>query len=207
MALGVVGEAAGQNPTPEELSRAFTEKFLGVGAGSTPSLLPSPSPAPGVVPTDPGTLFSVPATPVAPAVSPANPVGPPPQFVLAGVVMVGETGMALLQEPGQPGSRFVQVGESVGAYRLAAVRPDRAILAGPGGEIAVLLGGATSAGPSRGGSPTQRANPVPVPPGPTVTPPAAQGGPRSAERDARRGRQITPAPQPGPSEPAGAGKP
>lgn len=64
------------------------------------------------------------------------------QFLLSGVVIADGTQMALLQEVGRSSQppRFVHVGQAVGAYRLTSVEPDRVTLAGPGGEVVVLLG-------------------------------------------------------------------
>lgn len=151
LSLGLIagaGELArAQDAGADDLARILTEQFLGIGAGLRPQPAPPavpspPPPASTPTPTSPPTLFGIPVTTPTPAPAPQAGAAPPAgQFLLAGVVITGDTGMALLQEPGQPGPRFVRLGESIGAYRLTAVRPDRVTLAGPAGDLVVVLGG------------------------------------------------------------------
>ncbi len=100
---------------------------------------------------------SVPAPPPpAPKVPPApvaapSPPPPAPKFVLSGVVIDGETQMAILQEPSltENKPRVVNPGQPVGPYRLTTVRPDQVTLAGPVGEVVVLLYDPSKPKPSR----------------------------------------------------------
>jgi hypothetical protein len=70
----------------------------------------------------------------------ASPAGA--ELVLLGVVIAGDTRMALIQDETAHGSRLLRIGETMGSHRLAGVQPDRAILQGSGGEQLVLRLGA-----------------------------------------------------------------
>ena len=116
-----------------------------------------------------------------------------PQFVLTGVVIAGETRMALLQEPAltQNGPRVVQLGESVAAYVLAAVEQDRVTLRGPGGDLMVVLGGGAGAVPGPPLGPRVPASAASVPPqvtGGESNQRAEEGVPQiTGERGGKRG--------------------
>ena len=195
LALAGTGQSApAQDPGTDDLARALTEKFLGIGAESR-SEPTAPTPAPPVAtpaPAPPATLFGLPLMSSPPA--PASPAGPgrgaaSQQFLLAGVVIAGEQGMAFLREPGQPGPRFVRVGESVGGYRLTAVGTDRATLSGPGGDLVVLLGGASfarppSSEPAVAGEPAAHEGPRLTRPGETQP-----GSRKQAREERKRARQ------------------
>lgn len=81
-----------------------------------------------------------PKAPPAPVAAPSPPP-PAPKFVLSGVVIDGETQMVILLEPKltENKPRLVSPGQPVGPYRLTTVRPDQVTLAGPVGEVVVLL--------------------------------------------------------------------
>lgn len=183
VALAAAGPDAGaQDPRSEELNRIFTEKFLGGRrAAPAPPATPAPTPFVPAPQATPAPVPFVPPAPVAPRPAPAPPaVARPAQFVLAGVVLTDRVQMALLQEPGQPGARFVQVGESIGVYRLTAVAPDRAVLSGPGGEVVVPLGaGSYSEGPPRSSSASVERAPSPAP---AVAPPPTDDPSRRREQ-------------------------
>lgn len=125
--LALIGVATGsghaQGPAPAEDEKAVIEQNLFHPSRSVPP--PPPPPAPP-----------------APAPVAAPPPPPPaPKFVLSGVVIAGESGTAILQEPDltQNKPRLVSRGQQVGPYRLTDLQWDRATLRGPAGEVVVLL--------------------------------------------------------------------
>jgi hypothetical protein len=69
-----------------------------------------------------------------------------PNFTLTGVVFVegGTGGRAWLQEPTLTQNQVVPLrpGESIGPYKLAAIKEDRVELQGPAGKVVVFLAGA-----------------------------------------------------------------
>jgi hypothetical protein len=139
-ALRGLREQRAPESQPADAGRVLTEKLMG---------RPGPQPPPEVAPA--ASALAPPAQAAGAPSSPVSlPAAPLAQFVLLGVVIAGETEMALLQEPGQVGARFVQVGESVAGYRLAGVRADRVTLAGPHGDQIVLLG--VGSAPGGGGT-------------------------------------------------------
>ena len=86
---------------------------------------------------------SVPPPPKPQAPKPvAQPLPPPPRFELSGVVKVeGESSLALLQEPrltnGNP--TVLNLGDSLGGYKLVAIEHDRVRLESETGTVTVLL--------------------------------------------------------------------
>lgn len=134
------GSLTAQPAAPADAAKALDELFRGALRGSGPAGRPAPPPT--AVEAAPGPL-PAPAPPAAPAAGPS--------FTLLGVILGDGVEMALLQEPGVAGGRLVRVGERVGAYRLAAVRPDRVVLQGPAGEALVVRMGV--GGGERGGAP------------------------------------------------------
>ncbi|MGH7268067.1 MAG: hypothetical protein ACREMB_24885, partial [Candidatus Rokuibacteriota bacterium] len=138
---GVRSPAAASPAEVQDRMRALTEKFLG-GLPTGDSPLPAGQPAA--------------ETPVA-ATPPPAPGVPASDLLLAGIVITADRRMALVQEPGQDGGRFVQVGETIGRYRVTAVEADRVALEGPDGAVELRLRGPGPA-PSSG---TLRSAPLP----------------------------------------------
>jgi hypothetical protein len=96
------------------------------------------------------------ANPVAAAPSPSASARPQAGgLALSGVIIAGNTKMALLQRPDSPsGPELVKLGDALGPYRLTAVEPDRVTLSGPDGDVLLRLsaGSSTSDAPPGGGA-------------------------------------------------------
>ena len=109
---------------------------------------------------------SIPPPPPAlkPVAQPVPPPPPPPKFELAGIVKVeGETSMALLQEPqltqGKP--VVLNLGDSLGGYKLVGIEDDRVRLESEIHKVTVLLHDPTKT-PKTAAAARQLATPQPV---------------------------------------------
>lgn len=103
--------------------------------------------------------------PPAPSPVVAPPPPPPPKFSLSGVILDGDTAMALVKEPQltSNGIRLVTLGEEVGTYRLVEILGDRVVMEGAAGRLTVLLADPSkSRGVQVASTPTQVAVPAPV---------------------------------------------
>jgi hypothetical protein len=73
-----------------------------------------------------------------PAYAYEPPPPPPPQFRVAGTVLDGAGGVALIAaDPQARSPQVYRVGDAVGAYRLEQVAYDHVVLVGAGGELRV----------------------------------------------------------------------
>ena len=152
---GAVGSIQAQGSRLAEDEKVINEQNLFAPSRSQPT----PPPAPKAPPK--------------PVAAPLPPPPPTPKFILSGVVLDGDTALALLQEPGltQDQVRVVSPGAEVGSYRLTAVLQDRVELEGPSGKITVPL-----SGPSRPVARTATIAPG-APSRPTVLPPPGARAP------------------------------
>ncbi len=185
VALVLIGGAraawgAGQAPQPAG-TKSVIQQNLFHPSRAVPS---RPKPAPKVEPPVPS-----------PVVLPPPPPPPPPRFSLSGVILDGDTAMALVQEPQLTSNRIrlVNLGEQVGTYRVVEILGDRVVMEGEAGRVTVLLGE-----PSK----LRAMYPASSPPEAAV-PAAVEGQPPAASLPA----SPTPAASPAPAQPvSGAAK-
>ena len=101
--------------------------------GITKGNLFSPTRGPWVPPPPPAKPEPPPAKP--------EPPPPPPQFVLYGVMIMGDERRALLKEPKLTGGKVEQLslGAQVGPYKLTGIEADRVILEKDGTSLTVTV--------------------------------------------------------------------
>ena len=151
---GAVASVQAQAPRPAENEKVINDQNLFSPTRSRPAPPPAPKPKPVAAPLPPP---------------------PPPKFMLSGVVLDGDTEIALLQEPSltQNQVRIVARRGEIGSYTLTAVLEDRVELEGPAGKITVPL-----SGPSRPTAATAAVAPrSPRPPRPSALPQLGAPGP------------------------------
>lgn len=111
--------------------------------------------------------------------APPPPPPPPPRYRVAGTILDGAGGIALIDaDPGTPGPEVYRVGAAVGGYRLERVEYDHVVLVGAAGEVRMEV--------AKPGEIARAA------PGFTGPPPNARKAPDSLLRPRARSSENTP---------------